>query len=101
MGSLIGISLNSSRQYENGLPSVLLPEEVRIIVENDIGRIVKYSEITLLPNDHNTTDFNSGTEINDMLTVGDLNSKEVIELNKEVIVNNLLNTAKYTNIKLG
>ncbi|XP_050532768.1 uncharacterized protein LOC126900834 isoform X2 [Daktulosphaira vitifoliae] len=44
LGNLVGSLSSTPRQEEqNGLPSLLMPEEARIIVENSIGRIVKYS----------------------------------------------------------
>lgn len=43
LGSLIGTLPSMPRQEDqNGLPCLLLPEEVRLLVENRTGRTVEY-----------------------------------------------------------
>ncbi|XP_060877988.1 tRNA-splicing endonuclease subunit Sen34 isoform X2 [Metopolophium dirhodum] len=49
LGSLIGTLPSTPRQEDqNGLPCLLLPEEVRLLVENCIARTVAYPSFTAL-----------------------------------------------------
>lgn len=49
LGSLIGTLPSTPRQEDqNGLPCLLLIEEVRLLVENCIGRTVEYPSFTSL-----------------------------------------------------
>ncbi|CAI6347702.1 unnamed protein product [Macrosiphum euphorbiae] len=49
LGSLIGTLPSTPRQEDqNGLPCLLLPEEVRLLVENCIARTVEYPSFTSL-----------------------------------------------------
>jgi len=49
LGSLIGTLPSTPRQEDqNGLPCLLLIEEVRLLVENNIGRTVEYPSFTSL-----------------------------------------------------
>lgn len=50
MGSLVGTLSSAPRQEDqNGLPCILLPEEVRLLVEYGIGQLVEYPQFTTLP----------------------------------------------------
>lgn len=49
LGSLVGTLPSTPRQEDqNGLPCLLLPEEVRLLVENCIARTVEYPSFTSL-----------------------------------------------------
>jgi len=49
LGNLIGTLPSTPRQEDqNGLPCLLLFEEVRLLVENCIGRTVEYPSFTSL-----------------------------------------------------
>lgn len=124
LGSLIGTLPSSPRQEDqNGLPCLLLPEEVRLLVENGIGHIVDYPSFTSLPNEHSAflrnnqdqkqlheikkeyahkkADFISKLVMNAILSDGDRNCKEVVELNREVCKIKPFDISPYAIIHLG
>lgn len=124
LGSLIGSLPTTPRQEnQNGLPSLLLPEEVRLIVENGIGRAVEYPSFTSLPIQHiefsrnnqeqsysqeirvkyalQKADLISKLVVNAILAEGDTNCREVKKLNKEVSKIKPLNMLQYVLIHLG
>lgn len=124
LGSLIGTLPFATRQeYQNGLPCHLLPEEVRLLVENNIGRAVEYPEFTSLPTEHSIFLRNKKDQedlqvkknafarqkadsihklvINAILADGDNNCKEVIELNTEIGKIKPLDVSSYAQIHLG
>jgi hypothetical protein len=124
LGSLVGTLPSSPRQEDqNGLPCILLPEEVRLIVENGIGRTVTYPSFTALPNNHSEllrndqektlmceikkkyaqkkADTISKLVVNAILANGDKNCKEVVELNREICKIKPFDTSSYTMIHLG
>jgi len=124
LGSLIGSLPTAPRQENhNGLPSLLLPEEVRLIVESGIGRTVEYPSFKSLPNE--CTEFLKNDQeqkcaqkikekyalqkaesisklvVNAVLADGDKNCKEVKELNQEVFKIKPFNMSQYNIILLG
>lgn len=124
LGSLIGTLPSSPRQEDqNGLPCILLPEEVRLLVENGIGRIVHYPSLTSVPDKQSVilrnhlgqkhlceikkefalkkADFISKLVVNAILADGDRDCKEVIELNREVCKIKPFDTSSYAMIHLG
>lgn len=124
LGSLIGtLPFATHQEYQNGLPCHLLPEEVRLLIENNIGRAVKYPEFTSLPTEHSAFLSNKKDQedlqekkkafahqkadaihklvINAILADGDNNCKEVIELNTEIGKIKPLDVSSYTRIHLG
>lgn len=51
LGSLVGSLTTATRQEDqNGLPCLLLPEEVRLLVEKNIGRTIEYPAFNVKPN---------------------------------------------------
>lgn len=124
MGSLIGTLPTTPRQEDqNGLPCILLLEEVRLLVENGIGRTVEYPSFTASQTEHNEfltnnqeenhmnafkkklakkrADFISKLVIDALLADGDTNCKEVILLNKEVAKIKPYNTLTNVMVHLG
>jgi len=124
LGSLIGTLPSTPRQEDqNGLPCILLPEEVRLIVENGIGRAVEYPLFTSLPNQHNEilknneeqnylyeikkvfahkkADLISKLVVNAILADGDKNCQEIQNLNREVFKIKPFDMSHYAMIHLG
>lgn len=124
LGSLIGtLPFATHQEYQNGLPCHLLPEEVRLLIEINIGRAVEYPSFTSLPNKYSTSLKNKKDQddlqerkkefaqqkadaihklvINAILADGDNNCKEVIELNKEISKIRPLDVSSYVQIHLG
>lgn len=121
---MIGTLPSSPRQEDqNGLPCLLLPEEVRLLVENGIGHIVDYPSFVSLPNEHSLilknnqekkhlneikkefalkkADLISNLVVNAILADGDKNCKEVVELNREISKIKPFDTSLYSMIHLG
>lgn len=122
---MIGSLPNTPRQEEqNGLPSLLLPEEVRFIVENGLGRAVEYPSFFFPPTKpceflrdqeqkqihtiRKQYAFKKANDIsklveNAVLANGNSNCKEVLELNREVskIKPYQFDTSVFTMIHLG
>lgn len=120
MGTL---PLTPRREDQNGVPCVLLPEEVRLLVENNIGHAVKYPILTSLPSESNALLRNSRDQeniekmkreyaykkandisklvINTILANGDKNCNEVLELHKEVNKIKPLDLSPYAVIHFG
>lgn len=124
LGSLVGSLPTAPRQENhNGLPCLLLPEEVRIIVESGIGRAVEYPSFKSLPDEcmeflnndqeqecvrqikekyaHQKAKSISKLVVNAILADGDKNCKEVKELNREVLKIKPLDMSQQTIILLG
>lgn len=124
LGSLVGTLPSTPRQEDqNGLPCILLPEEVRLLVENGIGRTIIYPSFTSIPNKHNEllknnqektlmyeikkkyalkkADSISKLVVNAILANGDKNCKEVVELNREICKIKPFDTSSYAMIHLG
>lgn len=121
---MIGTLPSSPRQEDqNGLPCLLLPEEVRLLVENGIGHVVDYPSFVSLPNEHSVilkndqeqkhlneikkefafkkADSISNLVVNAILADGDKNCKEVVKLNREVCKIKPFDTSLYAIIHLG
>lgn len=124
MGSLVGPYPPAPRQVRNnGLPSILLAEEIRLLVENGVCRTVQYPSFTTLPNTEIETlknieeqkllaekrkefalekaDFIGKLVVNAILADGDQNCDEVKELMKEVRCIKPFHPSRYTKICLG
>lgn len=121
---MIGTLPSSPRQEDqNGLPCILLPEEVRLLVENGIGHVVDYPSFVSLPNEQSIilksnqeqkhlnkikkefavkkADFIRNLVVNAILADGDKNCKEVVELNREICKIKPFDTSLYAMIHLG
>lgn len=124
LGSLVGTLPFSPRQEDqNGLPSILLPEEIRLLVENGVGRTITCPSFTALPNKHSEllknnqektfmyekkkkyalqkADSISKLVVNAILADGDKNCKEVEELNREISKIRPFDISSYAMIHLG
>lgn len=121
---MIGPYPPAPRQVRNnGLPSILLAEEIRLLVENGVCRTVQYPSFTTLPNTEFETlknieehkllaekrkefalkkaDLISKLVVNAVLADGDQNCDEVKELVKEVRQIKPFHPSRYTQICLG
>jgi len=124
LGSLVGtLPITPRREDQNGVPCLLLPEEVRLLVENNIGRAVKYPVLTSLPSERNSLLRNSQDRetiekmkmefalkkandisklvINTILANGNKNCEEVSELHREVNKIMPLDISPYAIIHFG
>lgn len=124
LGSLVGSLPATPRQEDqNGLPCHLLPEELRLIVENGIGRAVEYPSLTSLPDKcveltknlrtsqelsaintkyaQDRADLIGKLVVNAILSDDDGSTTEVQELNKEVSKIKSFDISHYTMIHLG
>jgi len=123
-GSLVGsLPFTPRREDENGIPCLLLPEEVRLLVDNNIGRAVKYPTLTSLPSESNTLLRNSQDQkhiqkmktefahkkandisklvVNTILADGNKDCKEALELRKEINKIKPLDISSYVIIHFG
>jgi len=124
LGSLVGaLPLTPRREDQNGVPCLLLPEEVRLLVENNIGRAVKYPVLTSLPSESNALLRNSQDQeniekmkrefalkkandisklvINTILANGNTNCEDLSELHREVNKIKPLDLSSYAIIHFG